>query len=195
MDLIKKMEDYAITYNIPIMCHDSMDYLCEYIANNQIKTILEIGTAIAYSTIRMASVNDSIHIVSIERDNDRYSEALKNVKEAKLEDRITLIHGDALETIIEGTYDLIFIDAAKAQYIKFFERYTPLLNDQGTIISDNLDFHGLVNHESEIRSRNLRALVRKIKAYVDYLENHPDFYSEYIRIGDGIAISKKRISF
>lgn len=190
MELIKQMEAYAKIHHVPIMEKESMEYLCEYIKENEIKRILEIGTAIAYSTIRMAQVSEDIEIVSLERDAERYQLACQNVKLAGYENRITLIHGDALTYEIDDTFDLLFIDAAKAQYTKFFERYASLIRH--SIVSDNLSFHGYVEHPETIRSRQLRQMVKKIKNYILFLENHSDFDTEFITIGDGLAISRKK---
>ena len=111
----------------------------------------------------------------------------------ELEDRIDLIYNDALEVNLDGTYDLIFIDAAKAQNIKFFEKFENNLNDNGTIITDNMNFHGLVDKEiSEIESRNLRQLVRKVKNYKDFLNYNERYETVFLDIGDGLAVSKKR---
>lgn len=190
MELIKQMETYAKEHKVPIMESDSMDYVCQYIKDNEIKRILEIGTAIGYSAIRMAQVRDDIEIVSIERDEERYLIACQNVLKAGYQNRITLIHDDALESVVEGTFDVLFIDAAKAQYTKFFERYVPLISH--SVISDNLAFHGYVAHPETIRSRQLRQLVKKIKKYIVYLENLRDFETEFVSVGDGLAISRKK---
>ena len=85
---------------------------------------------------------------------------------------------------------MIFIDAAKSQYIKFFEKFKKNLKEDGTIISDNLKFHGLVNGTEENLSRNVRGLVRKLKKYIKFLEDNEEFKTEFIDIGDGISISK-----
>ncbi len=192
-DVIKHMKDYAEEYNIPIITDEGIDYIKKYIVKNKIKKILEIGTAIGYSAIQMASVSDDITISTIERDEKRYFEAIKNIKKANLDKRINLIFKDALEVELEDNFDLIFIDAAKAQNIKFFEKFTPLLNDEGTVITDNMSFHGLVDKdEHEIESRNLRQLVRKVKNYKDYLENNEEYETKFLEIGDGLAVSEKK---
>ena len=150
-DVIKEMEKYAEEKGIPIMQKRGMNFLCKFIEKNNIKSILEIGTAIGYSAINMALVNDDITVVSIERDQDRYIEAIKNIKKCKLEKRITLVLGDALNIDLTGKYDMLFIDAAKAQYIKFFEKYKENLVDDGFVVSDNIDFHGFVENKEEIK--------------------------------------------
>lgn len=190
-NLIREMRTYAEEENIPIMQRDGINFLVEQIIKKDVKNILEIGTAIGYSTIIMAFIRDNIKITSVERDEKRYLKAVKNVKKAHLEDRINLIFNDALEVNIKDKYDLIFIDAAKAQNIKFFEKFKDNLNEKGLIITDNMNFHGLTEKEEEIKSRNLRALVRKIKNYRKYLEENTEFKTEFLNIGDGIAISKR----
>lgn len=190
---LKEIREYADKNNVPIMFEDGIEYLTTYIIKHQIKHILEIGTAIGYSAIKMTLASPNVYVTSIERDEKRYLEALKNIKKFGLEDRITLIYKDALEVSITGEFDLIFIDAAKAQNIKFFEKFERNLVMGGTIITDNLNFHGLVSkEEQEIKSRNLRGLVRKVKAYIEYLEKNTHYETEFLNIGDGIAISKKK---
>lgn len=190
---IKEIKKYAKDNNVPIMQDDGIDYLTTFIIKKQINSVLEVGTAIGYSAIMMALANHNLKITTIERDQERYLEAVKNVKKFNLEDRITLIFNDALETDIDGYFDLVFIDAAKGQNIKFFEKYERNLNDNGYIITDNMDFHGLVNKtDMEIESRNLRSLVRKIREYRSYLSTRHDYDVEILSIGDGIAIASKK---
>jgi predicted O-methyltransferase YrrM len=192
-NIINQMRDYADTNNVPIMTDDGINYLLNYIKKNNIKNILEIGTAIGYSAIRMCCVDPSITVTTIERDEKRYLEAIKNIKKMHLEDRINLIYNDALEVKLDDKYDLIFIDAAKAQSGKFFERFESNLNSLGTIITDNMNFHGLVAKDNdEIKSRNLRQLVRKVRDYKTFLEDNTGFITEFLDVGDGLAISKKR---
>ena len=188
---ILDLEEYAHKNNIPIMMSDGIEFLLEYIKNNNIKNILEIGAAIGYSAIRMALVDDSIRVTTIERDEERYNEALKNVNEFNLSSRINIILSDAFDVELKDKYDLIFIDAAKSQYIKFFEKFKVNLKNNGVIVSDNLNFHGLVHEDEKNLSRNVRGLVRKLNNYVDYLKNNDEFETEFYDIGDGVSISKK----
>ena len=190
MDL-KEMELYAKKENIPIMEKDGIEFLTKYIKENKVKSILEIGSAIGYSAIKMALIDNDITITTIERDEKRYNQAIEKIKYYKLEDRINIILGDALEENISGIYDLIFIDAAKAQSIKFFERYENLLKKDGTIITDNINFHGLTFSDNPAPSRNLRQLVRKIKAYLEFLDKNEKYISKYKNVGDGLMISKR----
>lgn len=188
--LIEELEKYAKTNNVPIMSKDTIEKIREVILDNNITSILEIGTAIAYSTICFRSTKKNVKITSIERDKLRYSKAVENVQKSKL-DNILLINEDALNVEIEDKFDLIIIDAAKSQNIKFFEKYKNNLNDRGIIIIDNLSFHGFVGNSQNIESKNLRAMVRKIEEFLKYLSEIKDFDIEYIEVGDKIAICRK----
>lgn len=185
------LELYAKEHNIPIMQKDGIEFLLDYCKKNNVKKILEIGTAIAYSSIRLALLSEDIYVTTIERDESRYKEAIKNIKEFNLEDRINVVFKDALNVELDEKYDLIFIDAAKAQYIKFFEKYKDNLKDNGVIVSDNLNFHGLVDADYNELSRNVRGLVRKLNNYVSYLKENKEFKTDFYDIGDGISISCK----
>lgn len=189
--MIKSLEKYAHENNIPIMEKEGINFLTNYIKTNDIKNILEIGSAIGYSAIMCALVADDIKVTTIERDTNRYSVAVKNINAFNLNDRINIINDDAFNVDLKLKYDLIFIDAAKAQYIKFFEKFKNNLNKNGVIISDNLKFHGLVNGNDENLSRNVKGLVRKLRLYITFLENNKEFETEFLDIGDGVAISKK----
>lgn len=190
--MFKDMEEYAKINRVPIMLPDGIDYLCNYIKDHNIKRILEIGSAIGYSAIRMALVNDDITVTTIEKDEVRYQEAVKNIHKYNLDKRINIILDDALNTVIDDKFDLIFIDASKGNNINFFKKYSNNLTSYGIIITDNLFFHGLVNDESLIKTKNQRGIVRKIKEFITFLNENNDFITEYISVGDGIAISKRK---
>ena len=190
--MLKELEDYAKEHNVPIMLLDGIDYLCNYIKENNIKSILEVGSAIGYSAIRMALVADDIYITTIERDEVRYREASKNIEKFHLENRIQVIYGDAMEVDLTGEYDLIFIDASKGHSIDFFNRFEPNLTSDGTIVTDNLSFHGLVEDDSLVVTKNQRGLVRKIKNFIEFLDNHTEFVTEYVNVGDKISITRRK---
>ena len=187
---ILELEEYALENNIPIMMKDGIEFMCEFIKKNNIKSILEIGSAIGYSAIRMAQIDNDIYITTIERDINRYNEAVKNIEKFNLENRIKIINDDAFNVEFNEKFDLIFIDAAKSQYIKFFEKFKINLNNTGFILSDNLDFHGLTHTSlDKIESRNVRGIVRKLNSYIDFLKENNEFKTEFYNVGDGIAIS------
>lgn len=189
---IKEIKQYAEENNVPIMQEEGIDFIITFIIKHQIKSILEIGTAIGYSAIMMALANPDIKITTIEKDEKRYLEALKNVKKLELENRITLIFNEAENVILKGEFDMLLIDAAKAQNKRFFELFEHNVKVGGFILTDNMFFHGLVEkEESEITSRNVLGIVRKIKQYATFLEKNPSFETNIYRAGDGIAVSKK----
>ena len=192
LNVINQMKNYAELNNVPIMTESGIRYLVKYITKNNVKRVLEIGTAIGYSSIMMCTANPELMVTTIERDEKRYLEALKNIKKMGLEDRIQLIYKDALEVTLNDFYDLIVIDAAKAQNQKFFERFEKNLVEDGTIITDNIKFHGLVDKKpDEIESRNLRQLVRKVKDYIQFLNLNKKYKTEFLDVGDGLAVSKR----
>ena len=192
---MNELEEYAKINNIPIMQKDGILYLINYIKENNIKNILEIGSAIGYSSIMMASINSDIRITTIERDKDRYDLAVSNIKKYNLDKQINIIYGDAVDTDITGMYDLIFIDAAKGKNVFFFEKYKNNLVKGGTIITDNLSFHGLVEDSDLVKTKNQRGIVNKIKDFISFLDNNEEFATEYIPVGDKIAISKRRSDY
>lgn len=187
-----KIEEYAKENHIPIMEKEGIDFLTSYIREHNVKSILEIGSAIGYSAIKMALVREDITITTIERDEARYEEAICNLNTFKLHDRIEIIYSDAFDVELNKTYDLIFIDAAKSQYTKFFEKFKKNLNPNGVIVSDNLNFHGYTHQKERIESKNLRQMVRKINEYIQFLENNEEFETTFYEVGDGVGVSKRK---
>ncbi len=192
-ELIMEMEEYANEHNVPIIEKKSIAFIMKYIKSHNIKSVLEIGSAIGYSAILMASASEDVYVTTIERDETRYMECLKNVKKCKLDKIINVVFQDALEVNMgDVKYDMIFIDAAKGQYTKFFEKFKYFLNDGGVIISDNLKFHGHVGNSANIESKNLKSLVQKIESYIDFLKDNEEFETEFFDIGDGLSVSVKK---
>ena len=189
---LKMIEDEARKRGIPLMLDDGMDFMLDYIYKNNVKSILEIGSAIGWSSMKMALVSSDISVVTIEKDIDRYNEALCNINDMNLGSRITIYNMDACEFETDKKFDLIFIDASKGKNKLFFEKFCNNLTEKGVIITDNLSFHGLVQNDSLIKTKNQRGLVNKIKDYISFLENNTEYVTEFVNIGDGISISKKK---
>jgi len=190
-ELILEMEDYAQEKNVPIIEKKSIAFIMKYIKDNNVKNILEIGAAIGYSAILMASATNDAFVTTIERDEERYMECLKNVKKCGLDKKINVVFQDALDVNLASDlkYDLIFIDAAKGQYTRFFEKYKYFLKDNGAIITDNLKFHGYVGKSEKIESKNLKGLVEKIENYIEFLKDNDEFDTKFYDIGDGLSVS------
>lgn len=192
-DKLLKLKNNSLDDDIPIMQDEGLNFLIELIKNKKIKKILEIGTAVGYSAIKMATVSSDIQITTIERDKARYDCARKNIKDFNLNSRINPIFADATELTIDDKYDLIFIDAAKGKNTLFFEKFKNNLNPDGYIVTDNLKFHGCVEKPlEEIESRNVRGLVRKIRNYIEFLKNNEEFETEFFDVGDGISVSRRK---
>ena len=190
-NLILEMEDYAQEKNVPIIEKKSIAFIMKYIKEHNVKNILEIGSAIGYSAILMASAKEDAFVTTIERDEERYMECLKNVKKCGFDKRINVVFQDALDVNLASDlkYDLIFIDASKGQYEKFFEKYKYFLKENGAIITDNLKFHGYVGKSEKIESKNLKGLVEKIENYIDFLKDNEEFETKFYDIGDGLSVS------
>jgi predicted O-methyltransferase YrrM len=194
-DLLAELEAYAAEHVVPIMELIGIETLLQLLRLQQPQKILEVGTAIGYSTLRMAYTLPATKIVTIERNAQRAAVAKEYFIKADMQSRIELIQGDALEVKDQvsknGPYDFIFIDAAKGQYRRFFELFSPLLSENGVILTDNVLFKGLVCVE-EIENKRRRQLVQKIRDFNHWIMNHPEYDTIIIPVGDGMAISKKR---
>ncbi|MEH7109533.1 O-methyltransferase [Bacillus sp. JJ1764] len=194
--LFLEMEQYANQHNIPIMELAGIETMLQLLRIHRSKKVLEVGTAIGYSALRMADVlpKDG-QIVTLERDEERMIVAKEFISRSTHNGQINLIQGDALELEDQvkphAPFDAIFIDAAKGQYKKFFEIYSKYLTSDGLIITDNVLFKGLVA-EPEIESKRTRNLVKKINEFNRWLMSHPDYHSVILPVGDGVAISKRR---
>lgn len=188
---------YAVEYDVPIIMKDSLELIEMLILKeaSACKTyrILEIGCAIGYSSLHFASVCDNVFIDTVERNEKMIEIAKSNFSKYDQKGKINLICGDALEVELDSSikYDLIFIDAAKAQNIKFFNKFSPYLKDDGMIITDNLYFHGCMENPEE-QSKNVRNMVRKIDEYNKFLSSHDLFITTFVPIGDGISITVRR---
>jgi predicted O-methyltransferase YrrM len=193
--LLSEMEGYAKEQNVPIMELAGIETMLQLLRIHQAKKILEVGTAIGYSALRMAEALPEASIVTIERDEERIQLAEEFIHRSPNQEQIILIKGDALEVeeIVRehAPFDAIFIDAAKGQYRKFFELYSSYLHQDGIIITDNVLFKGLVT-ETEIESKRTRSIVKKIDEFNRWLMNHPDYDSVILPVGDGVAISKRK---
>ncbi|WP_214762158.1 O-methyltransferase [Exiguobacterium sp. s146] len=192
--LLAEMEAFAKEHHVPIMDLTGSEVLLSLLALQRPTRILEVGTAIGYSAIRMAELLPDAEIVTIERNARRHEEALGFIGRSDVSDRITVIHGDAVELIgtIEGEFDAVFIDAAKGQYQKFFDGYGALVPIGGTIYSDNLFLRGdVLLDDMSVLDRRRRRLVRLVKEFTEQLMARTDYHTAILPLGDGLAISRK----
>ena len=191
--MIKDIKQKALNDEVPIIKDDGLSFLLKIIKERNVKDILELGTAVGYSSINMALLDKDIHIDTIEKNEDMYKEAIKNIKDEGLEDQINVHFGPIEEYESDKLYDLIFVDAAKAQYMKYTEQFLGNLKDDGIFFYDNMIFHGLIYDIDNIQSRSLRALVRKIINFRDLMRNDKRFdIIFYDDVGDGVLLASKK---
>ncbi|MGN8645592.1 O-methyltransferase [Gracilibacillus sp. HCP3S3_G5_1] len=195
VDWIQQLEREAEENEVPIMDKQGISLLQQLIRLHKPTKILEIGTAIGYSALRMLEAQPDAEIVSVERNKEMYDRAMLNIKAQNKQEQIDVIFGDATEVeeevIAKGPYQMIFIDAAKGQYRRFFEKYQQSLTNNGVIVTDNVLFRGLVVNPDEAPKR-LQNLAKKIDQYNQWLLQHPSYDTTILPLGDGVAISIKK---
>ena len=195
-DFLSTMEQFAKEQHIPIMELVAIESLLQFLRMQQPKSILEVGSAIGYSAIRMAFTLPEAVLTTIEKDESRCQLAAGYLEQAELTSRIQLLHGDALEIDIDSfsqtTYDALFIDAAKGQYQRFFDKYSPLVPSGGVIYCDNMLMHGFTEIDIQEVPRRKRTMVRNLQQFTKWLMNHEQYETTFLPIGDGITISIKR---
>ncbi len=169
------IREYAIKNGVPIIKDGALSHLIELIRINHYHDILELGSAIGYSAINMALVDPMIHVDTIERESDLYEIALKNIKEAKLEDQITIYNMDIRDFKPLHDYDLIFVDAGKGHYKQYFEMFIDYLMPWGVMFFDNMSFHGMVKDQNLTHNRHTLALIKKLNAFRDYIQEDERF--------------------
>lgn len=189
--LLTRMEREAEAEHIPIIQLPSIQLLHVLLKMHKPKRILEVGMAIGYSTIWLAQAAPDAHITSIEISEEMVGRARRNFTEAGVDDRITVLHQDAREGLSgEHAFDCIFLDAAKGQYQVFFDNFAPYLVEGGLLICDNVFFRGMVAEEEV--PKNKRGMIKKLRAFNQFLAEHPAFETSFISIGDGLALCIKR---
>lgn len=194
--LVEEMEQYAVEHHIPIMDKSGMNTFLGLLRIQQPKQILEIGSAIGYSAIRMVSALQGTSVVTIERDEERYQKALDFIARSGYGDRISIIEGDALELdtiqMNDNSFDALFIDAAKGQYKRFFEKYSELVQPGGIVYCDNMFMHGAVLLNDEDVPKRNRTMIRNLNEFTAWVMKHPSYETSLLPVGDGILIAVKK---
>lgn len=191
--LLRDLELYAEENSVPIIHKEVADLLRVILKLKRPKKILELGCAIGYSSLFFADVLDGdVEIVTTERNPIMLERAQDNIKKAGMEDRIKILVGDAEETLkdLEGTFDMIFIDAAKGHYKMFFDMLIGKLNHGGIVISDNILYKGMIASDDYVVRRK-KTIVKRMRTYLDYICDLEGVSTSLIPIGDGLAISYK----
>lgn len=194
--LLRELELYAKQYHVPIIEPEVAQFLRIQLNILKPKKILEIGTAIGYSSLVMAEILEDCKITSIEKDEDMFVLANNNIDRSPYKDKINIIWGDAVEVLpfLEQKYDLIFIDAAKGQYIEFLKWAMKLLNPAGLIISDNVLYKGMVASDRLVNRRKI-TIVKRLREFLKYINEIDGYISSIVPIGDGVALTYKEEKF
>lgn len=191
--MIKKMEEYAELHKVPIINEEGLAFLIKQIRQYNVIDILELGSAIGYSAIMMSEENDKIRIVTVEKDEERHAEAVKNIKAMNKNEEIELHLADALEFETDKEFDMIFLDLAKSRYEAMLNKFYPNLRKGGIVVVDNLGMYGLVYKKDLKVRRQVRQLVEKIRKFRENILVDDRFeVTMYDDIGDGIAVLVKK---
>ena len=193
--VLDAIEQEALDSYVPIIRKSMQSFLKLLLAMKKPKRILEVGTAVGFSSIFMAEYNPvPCEIVTIENYEKRVPIARENFKRAGKEQQITLIEGDATEVLktLEEPFDLIFMDAAKGQYIHFLPDILRLLKTGGTLVSDNVLQDGDIIESHYVVTRRNRTIHKRMREYLYELTHREDLVTAVLPVGDGITISEKR---
>lgn len=177
--------------NLPIIHKEVGQFIKLVINQLNAKSIIEIGTNVGYSSIFMSKMmNNQGKVVTMERNETFYNEALNNIKAFGLENNIDVHYGDATEILdtIEGTFDLAFIDAAKSYYKTFFDKCSQKMKSGGIILSDNVLYKGMIATD-ELVVRRKKTLVRNLRNYLEYISHDDRFVTSVLPLGDGLAVT------
>lgn len=192
MNTFDQIKTQAAVEKIPSMTQDGLFYCEHFILSQSIRTVLEIGTGHGIWSIHMALACSNVKITSLELLEKRATTASFNVSQLGLEDRITILNCDALFYTPSDTYDLILIDGPKSQNKALFERYLPYLNPKGYVIIDNMNFHGETKNKGLTQSRDLKQMVKKIKAFNAWAHAQSDLSVQSLEIGDGLMLISRK---
>lgn len=190
---LNRIKDYANKNNVPIIFPEVEQFIRVLLKISNVKNILEIGSAIGYSSLVMAeSTPSNVRITTIEKRKDMYKVAKENINQSKYKDKVKIIEGDARDVIPElaDKYDFIFLDAAKGHYLEFFNDCTKKLNDEGIIVSDNVLYKGMIASD-ELVIRRKKTIVKRMRNYLEYISDLDGYITSVLPLGDGVSITYK----
>ncbi len=195
MKIDNEIRSFGKENKVPITLDDTLSFLLEIINKNNCKEILEIGTAIGYGCITMAENTNCTHIDTLEIDEERHKIAVENIKSKGLENKISTHLIDAKEFLIncKKKYDFVYLDGPKGQYINYLPLIVKILNPNGIIFADNLNFHGMVTGEIEV-TRGCRSMIKGLKKYIEEVTTNSMFKTQIFKnIGDGVGVTKLKM--
>lgn len=193
-DILKEMELFAHENHVPIVQKETEKFLQFMVTVKKPIKILELGTAIGYSSIVMSmTAGKKCKITTVERDNEMINLAENNIKKYGFDDNINVVQGDCLDVLkaLDEQYDLIFMDAGKGHYNHFLPECLRLLKQDGIIIADNVLFRGMVASNDLVERRKI-TIVKRMRKYLELVSNDREFVTSVIPMGDGIAVTTRR---
>lgn len=190
--LTAEMEAFAQVHQVPISQPETIALLELLISFGSVRRILEVGCAIGYSAIRMAAAGGEA-VDTIEISPSAVDRARDNISRAGMQERIRVIEGDARDILptLSGPYDMIFIDAAKAQYHVFFPECMRMLKPGGLLVSDNVLYKGMTATDELVEHRKI-TIVKRLRKYLEMLCSHSELRTAILPVGDGVALSLKK---
>jgi predicted O-methyltransferase YrrM len=192
---LEEMEQYAKTNRVPVIRREMQSFIKVLLAMKQPKKILEVGTAIGFSTLLMCEYGPAdLMVTTIENYEKRIPIAKANFSKAGRESQITLLEGDAGEILktLEGSYDLIFMDAAKGQYINWLPDVLRLMDTGSILLSDNVLQEGDIIESHYLVERRNRTIYKRMREYLYELKHHPSLTTSILPLGDGVTVSVKK---
>ena len=192
---LEELEQTALRDRVPVIRREMQSFIKTFLAMNQPGRILEVGTAIGFSTLLMCEYGRAdLQIVTIENYDKRIPIARENFRRAGREDQITLLEGDAGELLktLEGPFDMIFMDAAKGQYIHWLPDIRRLMAKGSVLISDNVLQEGDIIESHYLVERRKRTIYKRMREYLYELKHDPSFVTSILPLGDGVTVSVKQ---
>ena len=185
------LRNECLERNLPIIHKEVGQFIKLIIKQLNAKSIIEVGTNVGYSSIFMSNVmNNEGRVVTLERSENFYKEAIENIKKFGLEKNIEVLYGDAVENLdnINGSFDMAFIDAAKSYYSTFFDKCCKMMKPGGIILSDNVLYQGMIATD-DLVVRRKKTLVRNMREYLEYISHDERYVTSVLPLGDGLAVT------
>jgi len=192
--ILEELENFAQEHRVPIVQKETAKFLELMVTINRPKKILELGTAIGYSSILMnLTLGGFSEITTIERDEKMIELAKANIEKYGMQKKITVLQGDCLEILenLKGEFDMIFMDAGKGHYNHFLPHCLRLLSKQGVLIADNVLFRGMVASK-ELATRRKVTIIKRMKSYLELVSDNEELITSVIPMGDGISVTVRK---
>lgn len=191
--LLAEMKEYGEKKHVPIININALEILLSAVEAKKPHRVLEIGTAIGYSALHIASkAADNVEIITLELSEERAAEAQSFIDRSCYKNNIHIVAGDAGENIFKqtGSFDFVFIDAAKGQYVDYFHKVYPLLTEDAVVAADNVLFRGYVRDGVPV-PRRFKTIVKRLREYIELVSSNGEFTTRIYENGDGLAVSQR----